>query len=246
MSVGISTRLSSIPQNPKWEANDPIIHYLKNLIWKNVFNEQHLVTERCIHAKSAGMVPGDLESAGRTEGPNVVCRRRLVVSSLRFCRFLILRPDTQTRFSMSRFRFLLLAACLTLGYAGGCSKEIVVVDTQDTAIASVARLYGEYLATHNNKPPRNEQSFREYLTQLSNEQRTAMGLSDLEKGLTSPRDGKPFKFQFGSAYGRIEYLDSTIVVYEQVGADGTVMAADSYGAVFTIPEAEAKQVLPID
>lgn len=147
---------------------------------------------------------------------------------------------------MSRYRFFLLAACLTLGFATGCSKEIVIVDTQDTAIASVARLYGEYLATHNNKPPRNEQAFRDYLTNLSNEQRTAMGLSDLEKGLTSPRDGKPFKFQFGSSYGRIEYMESTIVVHEQVGADGTVMAADSYGAVYKLPKDEAKQVLPID
>ena len=147
---------------------------------------------------------------------------------------------------MSRSSRFLLCTCLALVFSAGCSKEIAVVDTQDTAIASVARLYGEYLATHENKPPRNEQTFRDYLGSLPSEQRTAMGLADLAKGLTSPRDGKPFVILCGSSYGKIEYAESTIVVCEQVGTDGIIMAADSFGAVYKIPTDEAKQVLPID
>lgn len=150
------------------------------------------------------------------------------------------------RYKMSRSRCFLLLIGLALGSFAGCSKEIVIVDTQDTAIASVARLYGEYLATHENKPPKNEQAFRDYVKSLPNEQRTAMGLADLEKGMTSPRDGKPFVILCGRSYGNVEYLESTIVVHEQAGIDGTIMAADSFGAVYKLSNEEARQVLSID
>lgn len=94
--------------------------------------------------------------------------------------------------------------------------------------------YQDYTRQHR-KPPPDEQAFKEFLSNLPADEKAIAQLDDVDRFLTSPRDGEKYVIRYGQVIdvGRAPRA----VAWEQTGAKGKRFVALSVGYVQECDEA---------
>ena len=155
----------------------------------------------------------------------------------------------EQRVRASDGRLLAAAAvfCVIFFLSGCGSRGRPPAETTATLrLGVLARLYGEYAASHQGKGPADEAAFKAYLKGLPREQIKASGLADLEAAFVSPRDGKPYVVVYGiSTAPRAGGLQGQpVVMYEQAGKEGKRLVANAAGATAELSENEFRKMVP--
>ncbi|HRE99598.1 MAG TPA: hypothetical protein PLI18_03710 [Pirellulaceae bacterium] len=131
---------------------------------------------------------------------------------------------------------LVLPALLT-----GCGSDGPPDTVQDSSIAALARLYGEYASRHSGRGPADEPTFRGFIDSLPEAQRKGMGLDDPAKAFTSPRDGQSLVIVWNVETERLSRSSGLsgypVVVHESVGRDGRRVIANGFGATAEVDAA---------
>jgi hypothetical protein len=101
-------------------------------------------------------------------------------------------------------------------------------------LEKVFAFYQDY-TRQNRKPPPDEQAFKEFLSNLSAEEKAIAHLDDVDRFLTSPRDSEKYVIRYGQVIdvGR----SPRAVAWEQTGAKGKRFVALSVGYVQECDEA---------
>ncbi len=143
--------------------------------------------------------------------------------------------------------------CLFIGLAAhlpGCGSTAPPPpqDPPDSSITVLARLYGEFAMRHQGRGPANESEFQQFLEQLPEAQKKAMGVQDLDVLFRSPRDQQPYVVIYGirqvlPAADVNGILGKPIVIHERNGIDGVMFAANALGAAEQLPGDALKQEL---
>ena len=114
--------------------------------------------------------------------------------------------------------------------------------TAESSISALARLYGEYASRHQDVGPPDEAAFRGFIASLPEEQRRALGLSDLDQALISPRDGQPFEIRYGLSPRQMldgrGLRNQAIVIHERQGVAGRRWIATGTGITVEVSEEE--------
>jgi hypothetical protein len=101
--------------------------------------------------------------------------------------------------------------------------------------------YGAYLADHRGRPPKDEQTFREYLTSKQEAlQKASLTVDDMFK---SPRNGEPFVW----VYGKKPPVGSSGVSYfgyEKTSVDGTRLVLGSRGSYERLDDSQFRKAFP--
>jgi hypothetical protein len=129
-------------------------------------------------------------------------------------------------------RVLLAPALIGLALAG-CGRN--AAPSGDDALARrqmsvIAMLYGEYLQAHNNFPPKDEAAFRGFLNENGGSLLKLYNVPDLDKLLTSPRDGQKFVVVYGKRIAPKDSPGTPWAAHEQTGVDGKRLAVQVRGA----------------
>jgi hypothetical protein len=124
---------------------------------------------------------------------------------------------------------LMLAGFALMGCGGGD------VPKGDDALARrklavIAVLYGDYLQTHNNVPPKDEAAFRSFLTEQNDSRLKEYNVTNLDDLFISPRDGQKFAVVFGKRLAPPDAPGTPWAAYEQTGVDGKRLATQVRGA----------------
>jgi hypothetical protein len=124
----------------------------------------------------------------------------------------------------------------------GCSRSTPPTAAPTGApLKEYASFYEEFLRTHKNQPPANEQEFRAFL-ETKQDQLAAAGLS-MESMFQSPRDGAPLTWVYGrkppvGGYGE------TYVAYETTPVDGKTLVVGLHGTQVQMDDAWFRRVFP--
>ena len=90
--------------------------------------------------------------------------------------------------------------------------------------------YGEYLDSHQGRPPKDNDAFREYL-ETRTEDLNRYNLQSIDQLMTSPRDGQPLLIVCGKRLAPVDSPGTPWAAYEQQGIDGVKMAVQVRGGV---------------
>jgi hypothetical protein len=130
---------------------------------------------------------------------------------------------------------LVFGGLLSITGCGSGNPVATGVDRETRVRLNIlATFYDNYLIDHRGKPPKDVASFREFLQTRGEDIRAYKErklIDSVEELLTSARDDKPFSIVTDKT---IEVSDSPGVfwaAYEQEGADGQRMAAQTYSGV---------------
>jgi hypothetical protein len=118
-------------------------------------------------------------------------------------------------------------------------------DVQQTyrAMSAIATFYGRYLEAHGGAPPKNEEAFRKYLEANATSLKDRFQFEDVEKLLSTTRDGKPLAVVYGKVAPQSDG-GSPWAVYEQTGVDGIRLAAPVRGGAVELTSEEFQRELP--
>ena|SRR5947209_2192962 len=125
-----------------------------------------------------------------------------------------------------------LAVVFLVGQAGCSSSSKQAATTDPVAKVRLEKLFMFYqrYARLKNKPPPNEQAFKEYLQSLPQDEKDAAGLGqDTDNFLVSPRDGQKYHIRYGMAVNMSG--PTRAVAWEENGKDGMRFVALSMGYV---------------
>lgn len=136
----------------------------------------------------------------------------------------------------------LAGACASV--ATGCGGVKRGDDRQANGIMTVLGLeYGDYLATHQNVPPKDEAEFRAFVA--SRPQKMAeYRVSSVDELFTSPRDGQPIQIVCGAAKPVLDSVGYAVAACEAAGIDGKRLVANVRGGVSEISAADFAQAFP--
>jgi hypothetical protein len=136
-----------------------------------------------------------------------------------------------------------LCACGGLMVAG-CSKATRPDNPQAKGIMTVLGLeYGDYLASHNDVPPKDLAAFRAFLESRP-EKMTEYRVDAIDKLFTSPRDGQPITVVSGVAKPVLDAGGYALAAYETVGVDGKRLVSNVRGGVGEMTAEEFSQAYP--
>lgn len=131
--------------------------------------------------------------------------------------------------------FLAILAFIACVVHCGCDNGPVVIETRvpevQQRLMAVRSAYASFLE-QNGRPPENETELRSTFNQ-----------SEVDKLLTSPRDGKPFNVCYGiDIYSNLDWAkDVAVVAYEQEGESNTRWVLAAPGAIFELSQEDFKQ-----
>jgi hypothetical protein len=136
-----------------------------------------------------------------------------------------------------------LGACACL-IVGGCSQAARPDNQEAKGIMTVLGLeYGDYLASHNNVPPKDVAAFRAFLESRP-EKMTEYRVDAIDKLFTSPRDGQPITVVSGVAQPVLDSGGYALAAYETVGVDGKRLVSNVRGGVGEMTAEEFSQAYP--
>ena len=109
----------------------------------------------------------------------------------------------------------------------------------------MTRLLGRYRG-QNGELPRDANQFKDFLRKLDKTTLDGHGVdpNDLDKLLTSSRDGKPFVWCDRKYMGTAASPVGAVMIYEQDGKDGKRMVAYEVGKIEEVDQATFKQLVP--
>jgi hypothetical protein len=111
-------------------------------------------------------------------------------------------------------------------------------------VSLVAMLYGQYLQSHNNLPPADEAAFRSFLNEYGGSRLKEYNIDNLDKLLTSPRDGQPFGIVYGKRLAPADSPGTPWAAYEKTGVDGKRLAAQARGATVELTPEQFAATFP--
>lgn len=127
-----------------------------------------------------------------------------------------------------------VASCLILlGVAlqWGCgSATTQTAAGDDLRLRLLGRLYGEFIAQHNGKPPANESQLIDHLAK-SADMLKSQGIADVEQLLVSPRDGQPLVVLYGESIIQDENSGFPWIAHETLGIGGKKLVIGARGNV---------------
>jgi hypothetical protein len=140
---------------------------------------------------------------------------------------------------------LVVAVILLAGLAGCSSRDPAKATSDPLAKVRLTRLikfYQMYTALKN-KPPANEQAFKDYLRTLPQEEKVAAGIGeDVDSLLVSPRDGQKYHIEYGTVARPTG--QNRALAWEETGQDGKRYVALTMGYVQLYDEETFQQYKP--
>lgn len=111
-------------------------------------------------------------------------------------------------------------------------------------MGALAQIYGEYLAANRGVPPKNEESFKKFISDNSAELTEKYKTSDFNALFVSLRDKQPLGVIYGKVLKPSDGLGSPWAVYEVQGVNGVRWAAQTRGAPVELTAEEFARELP--
>ena len=129
-------------------------------------------------------------------------------------------------------------------FLAGCGSSGGPVRTQGGDYAAIRKLevyYDDYVGTHGNQPPKDEQSFREFLNSKQ-ESLKGDGIT-VDTMFVSPRNGEPLVWLYGKTAvagpGGMIYI-----AYEKSSTDGKHLVLASGGRFEVVDDAKFHSLFP--
>lgn len=125
----------------------------------------------------------------------------------------------------------------------GCSGSGGAPEKQRSHLYRLGVAYNTYTRAHNQQPPADENTFREYISSLSEDQRKKLQAEDIDAFFTSPNSGERYTVLYGD---QARKNTNGIIAYEQQpDADGRRLVASSLGDVSDVDEAEFNKLTSV-
>ena len=136
---------------------------------------------------------------------------------------------------------LLLAICIA-----SCQKESGPIAQEQTNLAWLGNMYGQYIGANQGKPPQTIDELRRFVAaRTTPEELARLKVASVEELFTSPRDGKPFEMvTYRELPPPAGGQPPPLVLYESVGQNGQRAVAFLGGNTRTVSESELSQLLP--
>ena len=128
----------------------------------------------------------------------------------------------------------------------GCGKESGPIAQEQTNLAWLGNMYGQYIGANQGNPPQTVGELRKFVAaRTTPEELARLKAASVDELFTSPRDGKPFEMV---TYKELPPPEggkpSPVVLYESVGQNGERAVAFLGGNTRTVSESELTQMLP--
>ncbi|GIW80126.1 MAG: hypothetical protein KatS3mg105_1933 [Gemmatales bacterium] len=139
----------------------------------------------------------------------------------------------------------MIFAAVVLGSLGlvsiGCKQGGQPLSKEEAHLSQLARLYGQYLAENQGKPPPDAKTFKAFLTRLKNSGQ--LQLEDIEEVFVSPRDHLPYVIRYNVSMATADTGDGPVVAYEQNGLEGKHFVAFANTKVVEVSKQELDRML---
>lgn len=135
----------------------------------------------------------------------------------------------------------IVPAMLTLALAG-CGGASGVRDVDYDDVRAMSGMYSAYMRAHRNRPPPDEQAFREFLN-TQKETLEQFGLT-VDEMFVSPRNGEPFHWVYGSVLPSSPSGLMNYVGYETAPTDGKRLVIATRGMYEELNESQFRAVFP--
>jgi hypothetical protein len=142
----------------------------------------------------------------------------------------------------------------------GCTSRSARQNPTEEGIRDAQKVFTKFMATHQGRGPKDEAEWKDFLSKLTSKDLQEMGIEDVNKALTSPRDNQPYVIVYGQSGsgapsnvkpdGRAPSKPPAqyrrpIVMYEKVGSGGRRYVLYSQGGGFQeVTDAEFKEMMP--
>ena len=135
----------------------------------------------------------------------------------------------------------------TLIVATGCGGAAPAAGGEAQTKAAMRLLgmqYADYLAAHNNSPPKDEAAMRSWLEAHMNEL-APYGVKSVDDLLKSSRDGQPLVIICGKKVADPNQPEMAWAAYERTGSGGARLACSVRGAVVKLSPEEFDKAIPV-
>jgi hypothetical protein len=141
-----------------------------------------------------------------------------------------------------RYTAAVAAAGLVLGIAGcGDQNAKQLADMNKSNIQRLGNLYAAFQNQKNNRGPKDEAEFKEFIKEYDPNKLKTMGVDagNVDAVFVSERDGQPFKIRYKVGGGR---GSSDAVIFEQAGKDGKKQVGYTGGKIEDVDDATYAQL----
>jgi hypothetical protein len=145
---------------------------------------------------------------------------------------------------MPQIFIALIITFATLTFSA-CNSSATTTETpiaDYTKVRTMSAFYEGFLSEHRGQPPKNEQTFRDYLNKKQENLQKA-GLT-IDQMFVSPRNDKPLQWVYGSTPPVYRQNNMICYAYESESTSGKRLVLGGRGMVAELDESQFKTVFP--